>query len=147
MSYDRTALVKELEGDEGRVPYAHQDHKGYWTAGVGFLIDKDKGGRIPDAVIDFWLDYLVKEREKQLDQRLPWWRTLSDARQRAILNMAWQLGVSGLLGFPKMLRALQAGNWGEAYLQALDSKWARVDTPARAQRVAAMFLEESGDAR
>lgn len=141
MTYDRAALLKELEGDEGRVPHAYRDHKGYWTIGVGFLIDKDKGGRIPEAVIDFWLDYLVKEREKSLDQHIPWWRTLSDARQRAILNMAWQLGVSGLLGFPKMLKALQAGNWGEAYRQALDSKWAREDTPERAQRVASMFLE------
>lgn len=140
MTYDRIALQKELEDDEGRVPYAYQDHLGYWTCGVGFLIDKSKGGRIPDPVIDFWLNYLIDEREKQMDQYLPWWRTLSDARQRALLNMAWQLGVSGLLGFPKMLGALQAGNWGEAYRQALDSKWAKIDTPERAQKVAAMFL-------
>lgn len=140
MTYDRIALFKELEEDEGRVPYAYQDHKGYWTAGVGFLIDKAKGGRIPEPVIDFWLQYLVEEREKQLDQYIPWWRKLSDARQRALIQMSYQLGVSGLLGFPKMLKALQEGNWGEAYRQALDSKWAREDTPERAQKVAAMLL-------
>lgn len=140
MTYDRIALFKELEEDEGRVPYAYQDHKGYWTAGVGFLIDKEKGGRIPEPVIDFWLQYLVEEREKQLDQYIPWWRKLSDARQRALIQMSYQLGVSGLLGFPRMLKALQEGNWGEAYRQALDSKWAKTDTPKRAQRVAALFL-------
>lgn len=140
MTYDRIALFKELEEDEGRVPYAYQDHKGYWTAGVGFLIDKEKGGRIPEPVIDFWLQYLVEEREKQLDQYIPWWRKLSDARQRALIQMSYQLGVSGLLGFPRMLKALQEGNWGEAYRQALDSKWAKTDTPERAQRVAALFL-------
>lgn len=140
MTYDRIALQKELEDDEGRAPYVYKDHLGYDTCGVGFLVDKAKGGRIPDAVIDFWLNYLIDEREKQLDQYLPWWRTLSDIRQRALLNMAWQLGVSGLLGFPKMLGALQAGNWREAYRQALDSKWAKVDTPERAQKVASMFL-------
>lgn len=140
MTYDRIALFKELEEDEGRVPYVYKDHKGYLTAGVGFLVDKDKGGRIPEPVIDFWLQYLVEEREKQLDQYIPWWRKLSDKRQRAVLNISWQLGVSGLLGFPKMLKALQEGNWGEAYRQALDSKWAREDTPERAQKVAGMFL-------
>lgn len=140
MTYDRIALFKELEEDEGRVPYAYQDHKGYWTAGVGFLIDKEKGGRIPEPVIDFWLQYLVEDREKQLDQYIPWWRKLSDARQRALIQMSYQLGVSGLLGFPKMLKALQEGNWGEAYRQALDSKWAKTDTPERAQKVAAMLL-------
>lgn len=140
MSYDRIALFREIEEDEGNVPYAYKDHKGYWTIGRGYLIDKDKGGRLPDAVNDFWLSYLVEEREKQLDQYIPWWRKLSDARQRALLNMSWQLGVSGLLGFPRMLKALQEGNWGEAYRQALDSKWAREDTPERAQKVAAMLL-------
>ena len=140
MTYDRIALQKELEHDEGRVPYFYRDHLGYASCGIGFLIDKDKGGRIPEPVIDFWLNYLIEEREKQLDQYIPWWRKLSDKRQRALLNMSWQLGVSGLLGFPKMLGALEAGNWSEAYRQALDSKWAKVDTPKRAQRVAAMFL-------
>lgn len=140
MTYDRAALLKELEGDEGRVPHAYRDHKGYWTIGVGFLIDKEKGGRIPDAVIDFWLDYLVQQREDALDRYLPWWRSLSDARQRALIQMSYQLGVDGLLGFPKMLGALQSGDWREAYRQALDSKWAKVDTPERAQRVAALFL-------
>lgn len=140
MTYDRIALFKELERDEGNVPYAYKDDKGYWTIGRGYLIDKDKGGRLPDSVNDFWLSYLVEEREKQLDQYIPWWRTLSDARQRALIQMSYQLGVSGLLGFPKMLKALQEGNWREAYRQALDSKWAREDTPERAQKVAGMFL-------
>ncbi len=140
MTYDRIALRKEIDEDEGNVPYAYQDHLGYWTIGRGFLIDKAKGGRLPDKVNDFWLDYLIEEREKQLDQHIPWWRKLSDARQRALLSMSYQLGVSGLLGFPKMLGALQAGNWREAYRQALDSKWAKSDTPERAQKVAAMFL-------
>lgn len=140
MTYDRIALQKELEEDEGRVSYAYPDSKGYLTIGIGFLIDKKKGGRIPDAVIDFWLNYLIDEREKQLDQYIPWWRKLSDKRQRALLNISWQLGVHGLLGFPKMLAALQDGNYGEAYRQALDSKWAKADTPKRAQKVAEMLL-------
>lgn len=139
MTYDRIALHKELERDEGRAPYVYKDHLGYDTAGVGFLVDKDKGGRIPDAVIDFWLDHILAEREKQLDQYIPWWRKMSDSRQRALLNMSYQLGVSGLLKFAKMLGCLQTGDWRGAYQNALDSTWAR-QTPERAKRVAELFL-------
>ena len=32
-------LSKQLERDEGRVRHAYQDHLGYWTIGVGRLID------------------------------------------------------------------------------------------------------------
>lgn len=37
-------LASLLTSDEGRVPHAYQDHLGYWTIGVGHLIDRRKGG-------------------------------------------------------------------------------------------------------
>lgn len=138
MTYDQGALFREIDRDEGNVPYAYQDHLGYWTIGRGFLIDKEKGGRLPDEVNDFWLAHIIKGREAELDRRIPWWRQLSDARQRALLNVSYQLGVAGLLGFPAMLRALQAGRNEEAADEAMDSLWAR-QTPARAARIAEMI--------
>lgn len=33
-------IWRTLETDEGRVPHAYQDHLGYWTIGVGHLVDK-----------------------------------------------------------------------------------------------------------
>lgn len=138
MTYDQPALFREIDRDEGNVPYAYQDHLGYWTIGRGFLIDKEKGGRLPEEVNDFWLAHIIKGREAELDRRIPWWRQLSDARQRALLNMSYQLGVAGLLRFPAMLRALQAGKNEEAADEAMDSLWAR-QTPARAARIAEMI--------
>ncbi len=139
MTYDRIALQKEIDRDEGNVPYAYQDHLGYWTIGRGYLIDQAKGGNLPDKVNDFWLGCILEEREKQLDQYIPWWRSLSDPRQRALLNMSYQLGVSGLLKFSRMLGCLQTGDWSGAYKNALDSNWAQ-QTPARAKRVAEQLL-------
>lgn len=43
-------IKKQLIRDEGNVPYAYSDSLGYLTIGVGFLIDKRKGGRLPEAV-------------------------------------------------------------------------------------------------
>jgi lysozyme len=46
------------------------------------------------------------------------------------------MGADGLAGFERMVKAILRGDWGAAYIEALDSKWARSDSPARAKRVA-----------
>lgn len=65
---------------------------------------------------------------------------LSEPRQRALVNMCFQLGTAGLANFKRMVAAILRGDWAEAHKEALDSKWARSDSPARAQRVAKELL-------
>ena len=128
------SLKSDLERDEGRIPYAYQDSEGYWTCGVGFLIDKRKGARIPDAVIDFWLDYEVQARVRTLETVFTWWHTLDEARKEVIANMAYQLGVTGVMEFKRMLMALQEHDYDKAADEMADSHWAK-QTPERAQRL------------
>jgi len=78
--------------------------------------------------------------EAGLDRRWPWWRDLPEPWQRALINMAFQLGVGGLAGFRRMLAALRQRDGPGAMREALDSVWA-TQTPERAARVAALFLE------
>lgn len=129
------ALLADLRRDEGFVPHAYKDHLGFWTLGFGFLIDKDKGGRIPRPVAEFWLQYEVNDREAQIKKRWPAYERQPDDVKRAILNMAFNLGVDGVLGFKRMLRALEDGNRHGAAIHARDSKWWREDVPERAERV------------
>jgi lysozyme len=82
------------------------------------------------------------ETERELDKRLPWWRDLSDTRQRAVLNMAFNLGTEDLLGFRKMLGALEAGDFQKASAEALDSKWAGQVGQRRSGDIARMFLND-----
>ena len=63
----------------------------------------------------------------------------SDARQRALVNMVYQMGATGVLGFRRMIDSIMHEDWNGASSNALDSKWARLDTPSRAQRVAGML--------
>lgn len=117
-------LRDQLIRDEGDVPYAYQDSLGYWTIGVGFLIDRRKGGRLPDAVRDFWLDYEITEKRKDLERRIPWVTTLDQARQDCLLNMAFNLGVEGLLSFKNTLSLVQSGQYEKASVEMLKSRWA-----------------------
>ncbi|CCG43172.1 lysozyme family protein [Magnetospirillum molischianum] len=72
-----------------------------------------------------------------LDRDIPWWQRLSDARQRALINMA-MMGVPRLLGFKRMLAAMQARDFERAAAEALDSKWAD-DVGERSRRVATLI--------
>ncbi|WP_294138335.1 glycoside hydrolase family protein [Sphingomonas sp.] len=88
--------------------------------------------------------------EADLDRALPWWRTLSDARQRVMLNMTFNMGIGrraapgkpakGMLSFEGgTLRAVREGRWADAAKGMLASKWAG-QVGARANRLAAMML-------
>ncbi|MCG8505996.1 MAG: glycoside hydrolase family protein [Sphingomonadales bacterium] len=135
---DRAQLIREIEREEGWREHAYQDHLGFWTIGYGFLIDERKGGGLPKDIADAWLEKLIADIEESLDREIFWWRTLTEARQRALINMAYQLGVNGLMAFQNMLAALRDADYATAAKEALDSKWAK-QTPQRARRMAHMI--------
>lgn len=145
--YDEVKLRAELSRDEGRIPHAYYDSLGYWTIGVGHLIDKRKGGYLREHIIDLILDDDIADAVAHLDQHLPWWRTLSDARQRVLINMTFNLGIGtatpprkGLLAFQNTLAAIKTGDWDRAASGMLNSLWAR-QVGKRAERLAKMMRD------
>lgn len=130
----KTKLTAQLRRDEGEVLTAYQDHLGFWTLGVGRLIDKRKGGGITHEESDYLLSNDIDKREAELLRRAPWMANLDAARFGALLNMAFQMGVDGLLGFTNTLALLRAGDYPGAAAGLLQSKWAG-QTPERAQRI------------
>ena len=131
-------MIKELRRDEGVVAHAYQDHLGYWTIGVGRLVDKRRGGRLRESEIDMLLSNDIDEFASALDKHLPWWRSLDGVRQRVLLNMAFNLGVNGLLGFKNTLAYVKAGNYEKAASNMLLSKWAK-QVGNRAKRLSEMM--------
>jgi lysozyme len=136
----KDALVSDLKTDEGWRGSAYEDHLGFLTIGYGFLIDERRGGAIPEAVAEFWLKFILERNADELVARIPWIAAQPEPVQRALQNMAYQLGVNGLMQFRKTLAALRAGDYNQAADEALDSRWAR-QTPNRAARVVALFRE------
>lgn len=129
-------LTTQLRRDEGTKATAYQDHLGFWTIGVGRLIDSRKpgAGLRPDE-IDYLLRNDINDRVQALTKALPWFDRLDEARRGVLINMAFQLGTAGLLGFKSTLALIAAGKYTEAAEQMLKSKWA-TQTPARAKRLA-----------
>lgn len=131
-----------LTRDEGFRASAYQDHLGYWTIGIGKLIDARKGGGITLEEAKYLLRNEVEAKEKAMDATIPWWRALNETRQAVLLSMAYQLGVSGLLLFRNTLAAVKEGRFGDAADGMLASRWAS-QTPLRAHRLASAM--RSGD--
>ena len=138
--HNLVTIVDDLLRDEGFRAKAYRDHLGFLTIGIGMMIDPDHPGAtgIPRTAAKLWLLEIITERKKSLNKIIPWWAGLSDARQRALLNMAYQLGVNGLLKFKKALAAMEAGDFETAAVEVLDSEYAK-QTPARAQRIAKLI--------
>lgn len=137
MSNDDSArlLEQQLRRDEGEKLYAYRDHLGYLTIGVGRLIDKRKGGGISKEESAILLANDIRRKTSELVERLPWVKQLSPARRGVLINMAFQMGVDGLLGFKNTLQMIKEGRYEEASRAMLNSLWAQ-QTPERAVRLA-----------
>jgi lysozyme len=123
-----TLLEAELRRDEGvrYVPYL--DSRGFKTAGVGHLLS---GAPLPagwsypltDAQVNQWLDQDIASALYALDRKLPWWRSMDEVRQRTLANMAFNLGITKLLGFKHALASMQAGDYPAAAAGMRASSW------------------------
>jgi lysozyme len=128
-------LLQDLQFDEGWRDKPYRDSRGFLTIGFGFLIDERKPVELPKPVGLYWLEFVAEQRWSELIAVLPWIEDCDENVQRALANMAYQLGIGGVLKFRKMLDALKRGDRATAALEALDSDWAK-QTPRRAKRVA-----------
>ena len=129
-------IESQLREDEGEVLHEYKDHLGYSTIGIGILIDKRKGGGITREESSYLFQNRLGAKREAIRKALPWFDSLDLVRQGVLLNMAYQMGVDGLLAFKTTLKHVQAGQWVAASVGMLDSKWARQDTPQRAERLA-----------
>jgi lysozyme len=106
-----------------------------WTVGVGFTGDNiGPSTGMTDVQIDAELGNRLGAIESTFDRAIPWWRNLSDERQDVLVQMAYQMGTDGLLGFHDTLTALQAGDYKAAAEHMRNSAWCKRQTPARALR-------------
>ena len=134
---NREQLIEELKRDEGVVLTLYQCSAGKNTIGVGRNLD-DRG--ITDDESNYLLGNDIDICVEELRATFPWFQTLSDTRQRVMVNMCFNLGLSRLMGFKKFLAAMEAGEWETAGVEMLDSRWA-VQVGPRSTRLKDLVLE------
>ena len=116
-------LIEMIKEHEGVVPHAYQDSRGYWTIGVGRLIDEKLGGGLSDGEIDYLLANDMKRCRKEAEG-YSWFSKLNEPRQAVILSMLFNLGKPNFDKFKNMQAAMEEGDYMTASNEMLDSRWA-----------------------
>lgn len=145
MSLVFDTLVRE----EGVRLDPYLDHLGFWTIGIGHLIDRRKGGSLPSWVqpsfpitreeADEMCLADIASCQSGLAAGIPWWDETTDTARAVLTLMAFQIGVSGVLKFRATLAAIERRDWPDAANHMMASRWAQ-QTPARARRMTDLLL-------
>lgn len=138
-------LMEDLISNEGYVSHVYQDTKGYWTAGIGRLLDRRKGGGLSMEEAVYLARNDVRKAIGQLDIHLPWWKNLSPVRKRVMIELVFNMGIgsssSGLLSFRNTLPAIERGDYDTAAAGLRNSKWAKDVGPIRSGKMIRMLLQ------
>jgi len=122
-------LIAKIEAEEGNESKMYVCPAGYLTIGAGINLDKQ---RIPEPVARQWLLFILQDIETALNKH-KFMHGLDGARKIVVYDMAYQMGVSGVLAFERMIACIADHDYTQAAVELLDSKYAR-QTPSRANR-------------
>jgi len=132
---DRDAMVRQLRLHEGERLKPYRCTAGRLTIGVGRNLE-DRGITREESAILLAND--IADMEREIQRALPWVARLDEVRARVLVDMAFNLGIVGLLAFKQTLGAIEAGQYQQAATMMLDSKWAK-QVGGRAERLSRMM--------
>lgn len=135
MKYNREQLIDQLIDHEGMELEVYEDSLGIPTIGIGRnLVDRG----ITEDEARFLCNNDIDIVERELVAEFPIVAELDSIRQRVLIDMAFNVGVPRLTGFRKMWAAIHCGDYAEAAVEMMDSKWAR-QVGRRAERLSLMM--------
>lgn len=126
-------LIKKHEGLRLQM---YKDSRGISTIGYGHNLES---GSISESACNQILSDDIERTESALNV-LPWYNQLSDTRKAVILDMAFNMGVPGLLNFYGMISAIISGDYQKASVEMLSSLWAQQVGP-RAKEDSTLMAE------
>ena len=110
-----------IKRNEGLRLKPYRCQAGKLTIGYGRNLEA-KGISIKEAEYLFKNDINIVT--KQVANRIEFYRKLSYKRKMVLVDMAFNMGIEGLLGFKKMLTALKSRDFMEAGKELMRSKYA-----------------------
>ena len=136
---DTAKLRETIQAVEGLRLTPYEDTTGHISIGYGYNLSS-RG--ISETIADWLLNDALVEAEHGIQQGWPSFTALDDVRQRALVEMGYNMGVHGVLQFRRMLHALAIQDWKTAAAEVLNSQAANL-LPSRYHRLSIMI--ESGE--
>lgn len=117
-------LIQMLKRHEGVRSHVYLCSAGYETIGVGRNI-ADSGLGLSDDEIDFLLINDITRVKQELADTYFWFPALNQARQDAMIDIGFNLGLTRLRGFVKALEAMSREQFDIAADEFMDSRWSQ----------------------
>ena len=124
-------LLESIKHHEGFVKHVYDDSLGIPTIGYGFAI---KDLVLEEDLCDEILLRKLRILGRSVMSKFPFFDSLPSDCKTVLMEMCYQLGVTGVSKFKKALKAMEDGDWEKAADEMLDSKWAK-QTPNRAKEM------------
>ena len=124
-------LLESIKHHEGFVEHVYDDSLGIPTIGYGFAI---KDLVLQEDLCDEILLRKLRILGRSVMGKFPFFDSLPSDCKDVLMEMCYQLGVTGVSKFKKALKAMEDGDWEKAADEMLDSKWAK-QTPNRAKEM------------
>lgn len=115
-------LRERLRLHEGEKLLGYKDSVGRWTIGVGHCIETKP---IRQAASDLIFDHDIEDAELEARQLVAGFDGLAQNRQDVLTEMCFNLGLHGVMAFKRFLAGVNAGDFGHAADEMLDSEWAQ----------------------
>jgi lysozyme len=119
----KNRIKAQLVRHEGLKLKPYRCIAGKLTIGIGRNLD-DCGISQKEAYAMLERDILDCE-QRLIDEIPEIYNNLDEVRQSVLLNMCFNLGIKGLMGFKNTLSFIAAGDWERAANNMLASKWAK----------------------
>lgn len=129
-------IVTLLRRHEGFDPHPYLDTTGNWTIGFGRNIST-KGITKDEATYLLMND--IADATRQVLENIPQAHGLSRERLSVLVMMCFNMGLFGVLGFKKMLEAIEKKDFQKAASEMLASRWCK-QVGARAHYLAEIML-------
>jgi lysozyme len=131
------SLIENIKKNEGYVKMVYKDSLGIDTIGYGFAI---KDLELDEDICQEILVGKLKDLGKKVNKKFDWFRYMPPEIKDVVMEMCYQLGVTGFSRFRKTIAFLQDKRWEEASVEMLDSLWAK-QTPNRAKALSVIVKD------
>lgn len=115
-------IADMLEKHEGFRQFVYKDSLGIETIGIGRNL-KNRGVTRAEAL--YLLENDIADFTKQLRDRLYWFDSIHEDAQMVLIDMAFNMGISGLLTFHNTLEHIKNENYKAAADDLLQSQYAK----------------------
>lgn len=128
-------FIETLIDHEGKRKSAYKDSLGWWSIGIGRLIDARKKAGLSQEEMIYLLKNDIETARKPLE-KLEWFNKLDKVRQEVFIELCFNMGYDNLMKFKRTIGAVKEGKYEVAAEYLLESLWARQVKSRRANNVA-----------